>query len=156
MAGGASEDEDGMISQINVTPLVDITLVLLIVFMVTAKIIVSSALPLDLPKAAQGDTVQLVFSIDMRENGEIYINNDPVTDEAEVAAKAKKALADNPKIRAVIRAGKAVPHGKVIRMLDLLKTAGISKIAFGVTPITQDGPNKPKDAPAPAPAATNG
>ncbi len=154
MAGGAGEDEDGMISQINVTPLVDITLVLLIVFMVTAKIIVSSALPLDLPKAASGDTVQLVFSIDMRENGEIYINNDRVQDEKQIMAKAKKALADNPKIRAVIRAGKAVPHGKVIRMLDMLKTAGINKIAFGVTPISQEGGGE-KKSPAPAPAATN-
>jgi len=154
VAGGAGEDEDGMISQINVTPLVDITLVLLIVFMVTAKIIVSSALPLDLPKAASGDTVQLVFSIDMRENGEIYINNDPIDDEKQIMAKAKKALADNPKIRAVIRAGKAVPHGKVIRMLDMLKTSGINKIAFGVTPVTQEGGAAKKEA-APAPAATN-
>ena len=151
MAGGASDDEDGMISQINVTPLVDITLVLLIVFMVTAKIIVSSALPLDLPKAAKGDTVQLVFSIDMRETGEVYINNDPIDDDKQIAAKAQKALAENPKLRAVIRAGKAVPHGRVIHMLDVLKTAGINKIAFGVTPISQE----PGEAPAPAPAATN-
>src|SRR5690606_8672737 len=55
MAGGAQDDDDGgLVSGINVTPLVDITLVLLIIMMVTAKIIVSNSLPLDLPQAAKG------------------------------------------------------------------------------------------------------
>ena len=62
MAGGATDESEDAITGINVTPLVDITLVLLIIFMVTAKIIVSQSVPLDLPKAASGTDVQTVFS----------------------------------------------------------------------------------------------
>ena len=65
MAGGSSNDDDGMISGINVTPLVDVTLVLLIIFMVTARIIVSQGMPMDLPKAASGEALQQVFSVEL-------------------------------------------------------------------------------------------
>ena len=59
MAGGASNDDDGLISAINVTPLVDVTLVLLIIFMVTARIIQNQGVPMDLPKAASGEAEAL-------------------------------------------------------------------------------------------------
>jgi biopolymer transport protein ExbD len=127
MAGGAFEDNDE-INSINVTPLVDITLVLLIIFMVTAKIIVSQSIPLDLPKAASGQEVQTVFSIILAADGAII-------------ALAKDARSKNPELRAVIKADAAVPHGRVIHVLDVLKQAGVAKIAFGVSPI----------APTPAP-----
>jgi biopolymer transport protein ExbD len=155
----ASDDDDGMISGINVTPLVDITLVLLIVFMVTAKIIVSSALPLDLPSAAQGDQVQMVFSVEMHANGDVVVDNKRMSDDAQVLGLAKEAITKNKELRAVIRADKTVQHGRIIRMLDLLKQAGITKIAFGVTPIAAEpgaatppgGPPAGEPAPAPAP-----
>ena len=62
MAGGASDEDEGLIAGINVTPLVDITLVLLIIFMVTARIIVSQGMPMDLPKSASGEALQTVFA----------------------------------------------------------------------------------------------
>lgn len=156
----ASDDEDGMISGINVTPLVDITLVLLIVFMVTAKIIVSSALPLDLPSAAKGDqVVQMVFSLELHANGDVIVDAKKMSDDTQVLGLAKEALAKNKDLRAVIRADKTVQHGRIIRMLDLLKQAGITKIAFGVTPIAAEpGAAAPEGGegeaapPAPAPA----
>jgi biopolymer transport protein ExbD len=135
----AGEDEDGLISAINVTPLVDITLVLLIVFMVTAKIIVSSSLPLDLPKAAKGETVQLVFGLELHANGDLLVDGKPVAEDKALLAMAKASLAKNKDLRAVIRADSTVQHGRIIRVLDLLKQAGISKIAFGVTPIATEG-----------------
>ena len=157
MASSSSDEDDGMIAGINVTPLVDITLVLLIVFMVTAKIIVSSALPLDLPSAAEGDQVQMVFSVEMHANGDVVVDNKPMSDDAQVLGLAKEALAKNKDLRAVIRADKTVQHGRIIRMLDLLKQGGITKIAFGVTPIAAEpgavGPAPAQPAPAqPAPA----
>jgi biopolymer transport protein ExbD len=158
----ASEDEEGIISAINVTPLVDITLVLLIIMMVTAKIIVSSSLPLDLPKAAKGESVQLVFGLELHSSGAMIVDGKRVPDDKAVLGLAKKALEKNPQLRAVIRADKTVQHGRIIRVLDLLKQAGVSKIAFGVTPISAEpgaapaegaAPTEGGEAPAPAPAS---
>src|SRR5690349_137181 len=74
MAGAARDEADDGIVGINVTPLVDITLVLLIIFMVTAKIMVSQSVPLDLPKAASGQEVQVVFSIELHANGDAVVD----------------------------------------------------------------------------------
>jgi len=147
MAGGGSGDADDAITGINVTPLVDITLVLLIIFMVTAKIIVSQSVPLDLPKAATGTDVQTVFSIVMASNGTAQVDSRPIPNDDAILAIARDAHAKNAELRAVIKADAAVPHGRVIHVLDLLKQAGVTKIAFGVTPVA------PMVAPAPAPAA---
>ena len=153
MAAG-QEDDDGIISAINVTPLVDITLVLLIVFMVTAKIIVSTSLPLDLPKAAKGETVQMVFGLELHANGDIVVDGKRMSDDKAVLALAREALSKNKDLRAVIRADKTVQHGRIIRILDLLKQAGVSKIAFGVQPVAAEVLPSPggADPPAPAPA----
>ena len=138
MASASQDDDDGIISAINVTPLVDITLVLLIVFMVTAKIIVSTSLPLDLPKAAKGETVQVVFGLELHANGDIKVDGKKLSSDKAVLALARKSLAKNKDMRAVIRADKTVQHGRIIRILDLLKQAGVTKIAFGVTPIAAE------------------
>src|SRR5689334_14203223 len=145
MASSDSDDEDGIISGINVTPLVDVTLVLLIVFMVTAKIIVSQGMPMDLPKAATGEEVQNVFSVELTIDGKTRVDSQAVPSDTSISELARQAHAKNKDIRAVIRADRKVEHGRVINVLDLLKQAGIAKIAFAVTPTTR------QDAPAPAP-----
>jgi biopolymer transport protein ExbD len=145
MASTESDDEDGIISGINVTPLVDVTLVLLIVFMVTAKIIVSQGMPMDLPKAASGEEVQNVFSVELTIDGKTRVDSLVVPADDSISDLAKQAKAKNKDVRAVIRADKKVEHGRVIRVLDLLKQAGVAKIAFAVTPTT------PQDAQAPSP-----
>ncbi len=148
MAGGASDDE-GLISSINVTPLVDVTLVLLIIFMVTAKIIVSQGMPMDLPQAASGEEMQMVFSVELTEQGRTFVDSKEVGNDAVIATLAQEAKKGNPELRAVIRADTKVPHGRVIHVLDLLKQAGLSKIAFAVAP----GTAKPEanEAAEPAP-----
>lgn len=146
MAASSNNDDDGVIAGINVTPLVDITLVLLIIFMVTARIIVSQSLPLDLPKAAQGQDVQLIFGLELHANGDTVVDGKKLPDEAAILPLAREAQAKNPELRAVIRADTTVQHGRVIHALDLLKQAGVSKIAFGVTPISPE--------PGAAPAGT--
>lgn len=142
MAGGAKGDADDAITDINVTPLVDIVLVLLIIFMVTAKLIVSQSVPLDLPKAAMGSEVQVVFSVVLAVDGTTQVDSKPVPNEDAVLPLARQARAANPDLRAVIKADTAVPHGRVIKVLDLLKQAQISKIAFGVSP-TAPAPGGP-------------
>jgi biopolymer transport protein ExbD len=135
MAGGAQESDDS-ITGINVTPLVDVTLVLLIIFMVTAKIIVSQSIPLDLPKAANGGETQVIFSIVLAANGAAQVDSQAIPNDEAILQLASDAHAKNPDLRAVIKADSAVPHGRVIHVLDLLKTAKVAKIAFGVTPIS--------------------
>jgi biopolymer transport protein ExbD len=152
MAGGASQDQDDGITGINITPLVDVTLVLLIIFMVTAKMIVSSGVPLDLPKAATGTEVQTVFSVTMAVDGSTLVDGKPVANDDAVMALAHAAHEKNNELRAVIKADSAVPHGRVIHVLDLLKQGGVSKIAFGVTPVAAMVVPPPGATPAPAPS----
>jgi biopolymer transport protein ExbD len=142
MAGGAQESDEGIVG-INVTPLVDIVLVLLIIFMVTAKIIVSQAILLDLPKAASGTDIQIVFSVILAADGTTMVDSRAVTGDEPVLALAQEAKAKNPDIRAVIKADEKVPHGRVIHVLDLLKRAGVAKIAFGNSPISPGTPAPP-------------
>jgi len=135
MAGGAAQDADEAITGINVTPLVDIMLVLMIILMVQAKEVVQSV-PLDLPKATSGGQVQSVFSIVLTADGQTLVDTKPVQNDDAVKPLAEAAQAKNSELRAVIHADKSVTHGRVIHVLDLLKQAGVTKIAFGVSPET--------------------
>src|ERR1700733_382589 len=106
MAGGG-QDVDDAITGINVTPLVDITLVLHTIFMVTAKIIVSQSVPLDLPKAASGSEVQVVFSIVMAADGTTQVDGKPVPNDDAILPLGKAAHDKNAELRAVIKADSA-------------------------------------------------
>jgi biopolymer transport protein ExbD len=138
MAGSSLGDTEEGIVGINVTPLVDITLVLLIIFMVVAKMVVSQSVPLDLPKAASGTDVQVVFATELYANGEITVDQKKLPNDDVLLQLARDAHAQSGDVRAVIRADGTVQHQRVIHILDLLKQAGISKIAFGVTPIAPE------------------
>ncbi len=132
--------EGGIISGINVTPLVDVMLVLLVIFVVTAKIIVTPAVPLDLPRAAHGEEVQVVLSILLPVRGPMLVNGAAVGDDAAFESHARTALAGNPDLRAVIQADGDVPHRKVVHLLDELKGIGISRVAFGALPDPSGSP----------------
>jgi biopolymer transport protein ExbD len=136
MAASVRTEEEGMFAGINVTPLVDIMLVLLIIFMVTARLIASQTMPLDLPRAATGGEQQIVFAVGMNAAGETTVDAKPVGSDADLLDLARKARVNNPDLRAVIHADTSVSHGRVVRVMDLLKQGGVSKIAFGVTPTT--------------------
>jgi biopolymer transport protein ExbD len=141
MAGGSQEADDA-ITGINVTPLVDITLVLLIIFMVTTKIVMNQTVPLDLPKAATGTSdVQVVFSIILAVDGRVLVDGKALPNDDAIAQAARDAQAQHPDLRAVIKADSAVTHGRVIHVLDLLKQAHVTKIAFGVTPAPATAPH---------------
>ena len=132
MAGGARNDDEELIAGINVTPLVDIMLVLLIIFMVTAKIIVSQAIPLDLPKAASGGETQMIFTVTIDKDGKILADKRPIGSDEELRKAAADALAKNKELRTVIQASSQVNHGRVIHVLDELRQAGIQKIGFAI------------------------
>jgi biopolymer transport protein ExbD len=105
-----------------------------------SPVIVSSALPLDLPKAAGGDDQKLVLQVDVQANGEVHAEGKKLRDLDALLAVAKVEVAANPEIRATIRADSNVTHGRVVAILDVLKQAGIMKIAFGVAPVEPAAP----------------
>jgi len=134
VAGFAQNKPSAPITGINVTPLVDITLVLLIIFMVTAKLVMSRALPMDLPKAATGGEVQQIFSLSLRADGTTHVDGVATDGDQVVLRSAREALARHAELRAVVQADGSVPHSRVMHGLDLLRQAGLSRIAFGVLP----------------------
>lgn len=128
MASTNQNDEDG-INGINVTPLVDVTLVLLIIFMVTAKLIAGQGVPLDLPKAATASATQTMLTLGIDAAGKVLANGRPVSD-LELREQTRRALHDNPELRAVIAASAAASHGSVMHVVDTVRDAGVVKIAF--------------------------
>lgn len=136
MAGGASQDSDGMITDINVTPLVDIILVLLIVFMLTANLIDKQAIEMELPKAATGDSVEpTVLALSLTRNGTLYLNG-KVTDEATLRHDLPEVARKDAKAQAIIAADKDVSHGQVVHLIDVVRSAGIYKFALNIDPLT--------------------
>ena len=130
----AQPNGNGIIAGINVTPLVDVTLVLLVIFIVTAKIIVTPAVPLDLPRASQSQELQVVLSVVVPASGPTLVNGERVTSDQVLVRLARAARVAAPDLRAVINADGSVPHRRVIHTLDLVRQAGISRVAFGALP----------------------
>ncbi len=137
---GQSQDPGGLIAGINVTPLVDVTLVLLIIFIVTAKLIVTPAVPLDLPSASESEEVQVIFSVILPVEGPTLVNGAPAGGDDAIRELARAAFERDREVRAVINADGAVPHRRVIKVLDLLKQGGISRVAFGALPDEESSP----------------
>ena len=131
MAASTREDDD-MISGINVTPLVDVALVLLVVFLVTAKVIASPAIPMNPPQATNAAEVRTPLTLDLAADGRVLANGAPAESDAAIVALARAAHAQDAEVRAVVRADGSVPHARVIRAIDLLREGGVSKIAFAV------------------------
>ena len=129
-----SNQGPGPIAGINVTPLVDIMLVLLIIFLVTAKLTLTppAAIPLNLPRSATGESVQTIFSIALGRDGSASVNGRKLGSDDEIRELARSALAMQPQLRAVLQADGQVLHERVIHVVDLLSQAGVSQIAFGV------------------------
>jgi biopolymer transport protein ExbD len=138
MASIQNTDEE--ISGINVTPLVDVTLVLLIIFMVTAKLISGQGIPLDLPKAKTAGATQTVLSVSIDAQGAVMANGKPVSSDAELRGRASRALQDDPELRTVIAASSNASHGKVMHVLDTVRDAGITKVAFAADKIAASAP----------------
>ena len=132
MAGSASDNDDEAINGINVTPLVDITLVLLIIFMVTASYIVKETIEIELPRAAHGgETLQKTFAVLVSKEGKTYLNGVPM-DDAGLIAAVKDAQAHGEEVQAIVGADKNATHGMVTHLLDVLKGAGVLKFAIQI------------------------
>jgi biopolymer transport protein ExbD len=93
--------------------------------------------------------VQNVFSVELTVDGKTRVDSMAVPSDDSISELARQAKAKNKDIRAVLRVDKKVEHGRVIRVMDLLKQAGVAKLAFAVTPARRDEVPAPTLAPSP-------
>jgi biopolymer transport protein TolR len=117
-------------AEINMIPLIDVMLVLLVIFIITAPLMASS-IKLDLPRtdAGQpGDTPKFV-SLSVDTAGRLFLNDQPVTAE-ELAARLQRAAADNRDTEVQLRADQAVPYGRIVELMGIANKAGLSHIGF--------------------------
>ncbi|CAH2030140.1 protein TolR [Trichlorobacter ammonificans] len=134
MAMGGNDDERGMMAQINVTPLVDVMLVLLVIFMVTAPMM-QQGVQVNLPKAdtkgmsAQEDTV--IVSVDR--TGRTFINKDEVP-AGDLRRKLAELFATRAKKEVFLKADAGVPYGEVVRAMADIKGAGIERLGMVTEP----------------------
>jgi biopolymer transport protein ExbD len=132
MAGLQKGDGDDIIAEINVTPFVDVVLVLLIIFMVTSAAIVKAAIEVDLPKAASGgQALETTLNIVVTKSGDVKLNGEDTTDSG-IRDFIKSKIAEDPKMQAVIAADKGVPYGRVVRIIDVVKTSGVRSFALNI------------------------
>lgn len=127
-----SSDSDEPIASINVTPFVDIILVVLIIFIVTTPMIMRPSLNIHLPKAASAEgTVPSQLTVSVAASGETQLNGNPVAS-ADIKQRTADLLAKTPGLQAIITADKDISHGRVIEIIDQIKSAGVSKFAISV------------------------
>jgi biopolymer transport protein ExbD/biopolymer transport protein TolR len=126
-----SEFESQPIADINVTPLVDVMLVLLIIFMVAAPLM-TSGVPVDLPKtqAKQLDDQQPPIVVSVDANGVFFVDKREAGNNEGLIALLAEASSSNKDRRVHIRADKAVPYGKVAEAMGLVSAAGYAKVAL--------------------------
>jgi len=139
MAFGSDNSEAGTISQINVTPLVDVMLVLLVIFMVTAPIL-QQGVTINLPKVAAGgipgDEQQLVVTLN--KHGKLYLNDEPMTLDG-LTPKLQAIVQMRPDRQVFLRADEGVPYGQVMRVIAAVKGAGIERLGMVTEPPEQQG-----------------
>jgi biopolymer transport protein ExbD len=122
----------GTIAAINVTPLVDVVLVLLVILMVASTYIVAQTLKVQLPRAKSTDgTAEKPTKVEILKDGKLRWN-EVFIQEADLADKLKAAVANDPEVSLVVSADKEVQHGNVVHVLDLAKLAGVVKFAINV------------------------
>ena len=130
--GGGSQRGRRMITDINVTPLVDIMLVLLIIFMVTASYIVRDSLEVKLPEASTGEQQKVsLLALTITADGKLALNGKAATP-AVVRRFIRDKRRRGEKLEAVIAADKQVAHGRVVGIIDLVRSEGVIKFAINV------------------------
>ncbi|HEY3252923.1 MAG TPA: biopolymer transporter ExbD [Polyangiaceae bacterium] len=129
----STNDADEMISGINITPLVDVVLVLLVVLMVTSSYLASHGIPIDLPKGATGESTSSLLSVSITREGAVFLDGMPVQDQ-EFRAAVRHAYAGDHELRAVIAADGGAAHRNVIHVVDLLRQERVTRFALNVDP----------------------
>ena len=133
-------------SEINVTPLVDVMLVLLVIFILTAPLLASS-IKLDLPQtdAAKPTDAPKFVTLVVDKAGQVFLNDKPLAIE-QLRTSLTQTAAQNPATEVQLRADETVPYGKVVEVMGVAQKAGLSRIGFVAEP--SGGPAAPVATPA--------
>ncbi|RYZ66581.1 MAG: biopolymer transporter ExbD [Proteobacteria bacterium] len=132
MAGPIGGNDDEPISAINIVPFVDIILVVLIIFMVTAPMVLKPVIDINLPKAASGEeSAPTPLNIAITGTGDVSLNGKPST-LADVTAYATQLAQSKPDTAAILQADRTVTLETLTSIIDVVKTAGIKKVAFSI------------------------
>ncbi|HUR36731.1 MAG TPA: biopolymer transporter ExbD [Terriglobales bacterium] len=124
------------LSEINVTPFVDVVLVLLIIFMITAPVL-QSGVEVSVPKTRTVKEIteeRVVISIDKQQR--VYLGNDPININ-EIGAKLKEKLRDPERMQIYLRSDENVPFGAFATVMDAVKQAGITNVSIVTEPLQQ-------------------
>ena len=133
MAGKSGASEGNAIVEINVIPLVDIILVVLIIFMVAAPLVMQPKIDISLPKStsAKVEKDKVPMRVVLGKKGELFLNNNAISMEG-LTDEAKKEAARNPDSSALLIADKAVTLEMVTDLVDAIKGGGVKKVAFSI------------------------
>ena len=144
MASKLGGEEEDAIVDINITPFVDIILVVLIIFMVTATYIVEQSIKINLPSAATGEaTESSSLAITLDSEKQLYLNGEATTEEqlrGAIQAAKKESQQQQPPgdVVCLIGADHSVSHGDVVRIIDIVKQEGVAKFAINIDPATEE------------------
>jgi biopolymer transport protein ExbD len=130
----AARGRRGAIVGINVTPMVDVVLVLLVIMMVSATYIVSQALKVELPKSVSSDeTVTTVVQATVTKDNKVFINQQPASTDAEITGRLAAVRGKTGgEVNLVVSADAEARHGSVVHVIDLAKQQGVTKFAINV------------------------
>jgi biopolymer transport protein ExbD len=130
MGANSGSGKRRLMTDINVTPFVDIMLVLLIIFMIAAPSLNRAGMKLNLPKAGSAERIKPAsMSIAIQRSGDVFIDRHSVPRD-EIRKLVQEALKKNPSTDVVIATDQNVPHGEVIKVMDEIKSGGINNISL--------------------------
>ena len=142
MANSFQQDDvenggDAIVAEINITPLTDVFLVLLVIFMVTTSVVASQGKQVDLPGAEVSDTTPQGVTVTVSPDGGMLVNDEPTT-EANLFAALEAALSESREKLVILRGDKKVLLGQAVNILDLAQQAGATGIALATKPPTPE------------------
>lgn len=140
--GASFGGDDDVIADINITPFVDIILVVLIIFMVTATTIAKESIKVDLPDAASGEeSKSLSLGVTLLAAGGLLLDGTPIDEDGLRAALQKAKTETDGDVVCLISAEKDVAHGRVVWVMDVVRSEGVGKFAINIDKVDAIGPD---------------
>jgi len=139
MGAKLGEDDDDAIVDINITPFVDIILVVLIIFMVTTSYIMEQSIKVNLPDAATGEpTEDVSLGLTLDTDNQIFLDGEPISESdlrARIQLEKTRTAALGTDVICLIAADHTVPHGEVVHLIDVVKQEGVARFAINIDPV---------------------
>ena len=155
MAGGSlyQDDDEGAITDINVTPFVDVALVLLVIFMVTARLIVARGVDVEKPKSSVGGDLKGTILVSVDREGGIFVQGERYPDRPAAKAALEKLVKADPSAKAIVAGDTRAAYGAIFNAVEACKQAGIESIALADEPL---GPGEAPTVPPPPSSPPSG